>query len=122
MIGSTLYFLISAFLEEALAPEKEAVGGEERAGATEDDDAGINKRHSSIGKSKNLLGGGMGFGNLINPNILAEKKLKKVHHDEKKEKKEKSEEKNIPSDTGKGAATGKTKAPLVSQQVFIARL
>ncbi|KAL9968627.1 hypothetical protein ACROYT_G020739 [Oculina patagonica] len=100
--------------KEAAPPEKETVGGEDRAEAVEDDDTGINKRHSSIGKSKNLFGGGMGFGNLINPNILAEKRLKKVHHDEKKEKKEKPEEKNVPTDIGKGtaAAIGKTKAPL----------
>jgi len=54
----------------------------------------------------------MGFGNLINPNILAEKKLKKVHHDEKKDK---SEEKNVHTDVGKSEETGKTKTPLVRQ-------
>ena len=52
----------------------------------------------------------MGFGNLINPNILAEKRLKKVHHDEKKDK---PEEKNVLTDVGKGEVTGKTKTPLV---------
>lgn len=107
--------MISASLEEAVPPEKEAVGSEDRAGMADDDDTGLNKRHSSIGKSKNLPGGGMGFGNLINANILAEKKLKKVHHDEKKEKKDKPEEKNVFTDVGKGEATGKAKAPLVRQ-------
>lgn len=109
---------MSASLEEVAAPEKEAVGGEEKAGAAaDDDDSGMDKRHSSIGKSsKHLFGGGMGFGNLINADILAEKRLKKVHHDEKKpEKKEKaSEEKNIPTAASKSTAVGKTKALLVS--------
>ena len=93
-----------------MPPEKEVSGSEDRAGTADDDDTGLNKRHSSIGKSKNLLGGGMGFGNLINPNILAEKRLKKVHHDEKKDK---PEEKNVLTDVGKGEVTGKTKTPLV---------
>ena len=58
----------------------------------------------------------MGFGNLINPNILAEKRLKKVHHDEKKDK---LEEKNLHSDVGKGEVTGKAKTPLVRQHFFM---
>ena len=62
----------------------------------------------------------MGFGNLVNPNILAEKRLKRVQHDEKKEKKDKPEEKNTPTEAGKAAtaAAGKTKAPLVRQHVL----
>ena len=104
---------MSVFLEEAVPAEKEASASEDRAGAADDDDTGMNKRHSSIGKSKNLFGGGMGFGNLINPNILAEKRLKKVHHDEKKDK---PEEKTVHTDAGKGEVTGKTKTPLVRQR------
>lgn len=95
--------------KEAVPPEKEASGSEDRAEMADDDDTGLNKRHSSTGKMKNLLGGGMGFGNLINPNILAEKRLKKVHHDEKKDK---PEEKNVLTDIGKGEVTGKTKTSL----------
>lgn len=115
-----IFFLMSASLEEVTAPEKEAVGGEEKPGAAaaaaDDDDSGMNKRHPSAGKSsKHLFGGGMGFGNLINADILAEKRLKKVHHDEKKpEKKEKASEENVPTASSKGTAIGKTKAPLVS--------
>lgn len=109
-----MFCLIPAFLEEAVPPEKEASGSEDRAGMADDDDSGANKRHSGLGKPKSLFGGGMGFGNLINPNILAEKRLKKVHHDEKKDK---PEEKNVPTDVGKGEVTGKTKTPsLVRQQ------
>lgn len=81
----------------------------------DDDDSGANKRHSGLGKPKSLFGGGMGFGNLINPNILAEKRLKKVHHDEKKDK---PEEKNVPTDVGKGEVTGKTKTPSLVRQHF----
>ena len=88
-------------------------GSEDKAGTGDDDDSGLNRRHSSIGKSKNLLGGGMGFGNLINPNILAEKRLKKVHHDEKKDK---PEGKNVLTDVGKGEVTGKAKSSLVRQR------
>ena len=78
----------------------------------DEEDTGITKRHSSFGAAaKKLPGGGMGFGNLINPNILAEKKLKKVHHDEKKEKKGKSElEENSAPVT---EPSKKTKAPVV---------
>lgn len=54
----------------------------------------------------------MGFGNLINAGILAEKKLKKVHHDEKKDK---HEEKNAFTDVGKSEVTGKPKTNLVRQ-------
>ena len=53
----------------------------------------------------------MGFGNLINANILAEKKLKKVHPDEKKEKKDKFEERNVSAEPSKTVAAAK--APLV---------
>ena len=92
---------MAIFLEEAAPPEKEASGS---------DDIGLSKIHSRIRKSKKLRGGGMEFGNLINPNILAEKRLKKVHLDIKKDK---SEEKNVLTDVGKGEVTGKTKTPLV---------
>ena len=92
---------MAIFLEEAAPPEKEASGS---------DDIGLSKIHSRIGKSKNLLEGGMGFGNLINPNILAGKRLKKVHLDKKMDK---PEEKNVLTDVGKGEVTGKTKTPLV---------
>ena len=51
----------------------------------------------------------MGFGNLI---ILAEKRLKEVHHDKKKDK---PEEKNVLTDVRRGEVTGKTKTPLVRQ-------
>lgn len=84
--------------------------GRTGAAAVEDDDTGINKRHSSTGKAKQLPGGGMGFGNLINANILAEKKLKKVHPDEKKEKKDKFEERNVSAEPSKTVAAAK--APL----------
>ena len=57
----------------------------------------------------------MGFGNLISADILAEKRLKKVHHDEKKEKKDKPEERNVPAEPSKAAATAKGKAPVVRQ-------
>ena len=104
--------LISALLEEALPLKKEAPGSDDRAGTVDDDDSGLDKRHSSIGKSKHLFGGGMGFGNLINAGILAEKKLKKVHRDEKKYK---HEEKNAFTDVGKSEVTGKPKTNLVRQ-------
>ena len=107
-----LFLLCFFFFEEELPREKEASGSEERAATAGDDDSGLEKRHSSIGKSKNLFGGGMGFGNLVNPNILAEKRLKKVHHDETKDK---PEEKNVLTDVGKGEVTGKTKTALVGQ-------
>ena len=58
----------------------------------------------------------MGFGNLISADILAEKRLKKVHHDEKKEKKDKPEERNVPAEPNKAAATAKGKAPVVSSR------
>ena len=51
-----------------------------------DQEDGDNKRHSGILPSKKLPGGAVGFGNLINPDMLA-KRLNKVHHDEKKEEK-----------------------------------
>lgn len=85
---------------------------EDRAGTADDEDTGLDKRHSSIGKSKHLFGGGMGFGNLINAGILAEKKLKKVHHDEKKDK---HAEKSAFNDVGKSEVSGKPKTNLVRQ-------
>ena len=51
----------------------------------------------------------MGFGNLISADILAEKRLKKVHHDDKKEKKEKSSV--LHAEPSKSPSTVKTKAP-----------
>ena len=111
--NSYCFVFFSSFLEEELPREKGASGSEDRAATAGDDDSGLEKRHSSIGKSKNLFGGGMGFGNLVNPNILAEKRLKKVHHDETKEK---PEEKNVLTDVGKSEVTGKTKTALVRQR------
>ena len=95
-----------------ISAEKEPTVSHGRLGVAvlEDHDAGINKRHSGVEKAKQLPGGGMGFGNLVNPDILA-KKLKKVHHDEKKEKKDKLEDKNVPAEPSKTAATAK--APFV---------
>lgn len=72
----------------------------------DDDDFGANKRYFGLGKSKNLFGGGMGFGNLINFNIFVEKRFKKVYYDEKKDK---LEEKNVFIDVGKGEVIGKIK-------------
>ena len=69
------------------------------------------KRFPSVGaSSKKLPGGGMGFGNLISADILAEKRLKKVHHDDKKEKKEKSSV--LHTEPSKSPPTKKTKAPV----------
>ena len=85
----------------------------------DEEETGITTRHSSIGAAaKKLPGGGMGFGNLINPNILAGKKLKKVHHDEKREKKGKPEEENsVPStEPPSKPSTVKTKTPVVRKQ------
>ena len=56
----------------------------------------------------------MGFGNLINPNILAEKKLKKVHQDEKRENKGKTEETFVPTTEPSKPSLVKTKTPVVS--------
>ena len=68
------------------------------------------KRFPSVGaSSKKLPGGGMGFGNLISVDILAEQRLKKVHHDDKKEKKEKSSV--LHAELSKSPSTVKTKAP-----------
>ena len=58
----------------------------------------------------------MGFGNLINHNnfILAEKKLKKVHQDEKRENKGKTEEAFVPTTEPSKPSLVKTKTPVVS--------
>ena len=68
------------------------------------------KRFPSVGaSSKKLPGGGMGFGNLISADILAEiRRLKKVHHDDKKEKNEKSSV--LHAEPSKSPSTKKTKA------------
>ena len=56
----------------------------------------------------------MGFGNLINQNILAGKKLKKVHQDDRKETKSKTEEASAStSEPPSKSSFGKTKAPMV---------
>lgn len=89
---------------EATAPSAEHVDG-----LLDEEEAEI-KRSSSVGaSSKKLPGGGMGFGNLISADILAEKRLKKVHHDDKKEKKEKSSV--LHAEPSKSPSTVKTKAP-----------
>ena len=68
------------------------------------------KRFLSVGaSSKKLPGGGMGFGNLMSADILAEKRLKKVHHDDKREKKEKSSV--LHAEPSESPSTKKTKAP-----------
>ena len=68
------------------------------------------KRFPSVGaSSKKLPGGGMGFGSLISVGILAEKRLKKVHHDDKIEKNEKSSV--LLAEPRKSPSTKKTKAP-----------
>ena len=68
------------------------------------------KRSSSVGaSSKKIPGGGMGlYGNLAD--ILAEKRLKKVHHDDKREKKEKSSV--LHAEPSMSPSTVKTKAPV----------
>ena len=105
---------------EAVVPEKETISPEHVDGTTDEEEPEM-KRHSSIGAaSKKLPGGGMGFGNLINPNILAEKKLKKVHHDEKREKKAKPEEKSSVTTTEPSKPTTvKTKTPVVRKLQFV---
>ena len=74
------------------------------------------KRSSSVGaSSKKLPGGGMGFGNLILADILAEITLKKVHHDDKREEKEKS---SVPhAEPSKSSSTVKTKAPVAVRNI-----
>lgn len=92
---------------EATAPSVEHLDG-----LLDEEEAEI-KRSSSVGaSSKKLPGGGMGFGNLISADILAEKRLKKVHHDDKKEKKEKSSV--LHAEPSKSPSTVKTKAPATS--------
>lgn len=93
---------------------KEATPRNEHVDGLIDEEENVMKRTSSIGAAaKKLPGGGMGFGNLINPNILAEKKLKKVHHDDKREKKSKPEEKSsVPRAEPSKPSTVKTKAPV----------
>ena len=89
---------------EATAPSAEHLDG-----LLDEEEPEI-KRSSSVGaSSKKLPGGGMGFGNLISADILAEKRLKKVHHDDKKEKKEKSSV--LHAEPSKSPSTVKTKAP-----------
>lgn len=108
-------FLFSFLLVEDATPcEKKAAKNESVDGFIDEEEPGI-KRSSSIGAAaKKLPGGGMGFGNLINPNILAEKKLKKVHQDEKKETKSKTDEALAPTtESPSKPPFGKTKAPLV---------
>ena len=56
----------------------------------------------------------MGFGNLINPNILADKKLKKVHQDEKRENNGKTEEAFVATTKPSKSSLVKTKKPVVS--------
>ena len=69
------------------------------------------KGSSSVGaSSKKLPRVGMGFGNLILADILAEKTLKKVHHDDKREEKEKSSV--LHAEPSKSSSTVKTKAPV----------
>ena len=69
------------------------------------------KRFPSVGaSSKKLPGGVMGFGSLISVGILAEKGLKKVHHDDKIEKNEKSSV--LLAEPRKSPSTKKTKAPV----------
>lgn len=101
--------LVTFYVAEEATPRNEHVDG------LIDEEENVMKRTSSIGAAaKKLPGGGMGFGNLINPNILAEKKLKKVHHDDKREKKSKPEEKSsIPRAEPSKPSTVKTKAPVV---------
>ncbi|XP_068755634.1 uncharacterized protein [Montipora capricornis] len=82
----------------------------------DDEESGI-KRSSNFGAAaKKLPGGGMGFGNLINPNILAEKKLKKVHQDEKRENKGKTEEAFVPTTEPSKPSLVKTKTPVSSKE------
>ncbi|XP_068755636.1 CD2-associated protein-like [Montipora capricornis] len=81
----------------------------------DDEESGI-KRSSSFGAAaKKLPGGGMGFGNLINPNILAEKKLKNVHEDEKRESKGKTEEAFVLTTKPSKPSLVKTKTPVSSK-------
>ena len=105
----TLSYIVRFDAAGEAAPRNEHVDG-----LIDEEDTAI-KRTSSIGAAaKKLPGGGMGFGNLINPNILAEKKLKKVHHDDKREKKSKPEEKSsVPPAEPNKSPTVKTKAPVV---------
>ena len=90
---------------EATAPSVEHLDG-----LLDEEEAEI-KRSSSVGaSSKKLPGGGTGFGNLISADILAEKTLKKVHHDDKREEKEKSFV--FHAEPSKSSSTVKTKAPV----------
>ena len=112
---STLMSFFSFFVvEDSTPPEKKTVKNEYGDGLIDEEEPGI-KRSSSIGAAaKKLPGGGMGFGNLINQNILAGKKLKKVHQDDRKETKSKTEEASAPtSEPPSKSSFGKTKAPMV---------
>lgn len=109
------FFFFSFFLVEDSTPsEKKTVKNEYGDGLIDEEEPGI-KRSSSIGAAaKKLPGGGMGFGNLINQNILAGKKLKKVHQDDRKETKSKTEEASAStSEPPSKPSFGKTKAPMV---------
>ena len=93
---------------EATAPSVEHLDG-----LLDEEEAEI-KRSSSVGaSSKKLPGGGMGFGNLISADILAEKRLKKVHHDDKKEKSS-----VLHAEPSKSPSTVKTKAPATVRKHF----
>lgn len=100
-------------VEDSTPSEKKTVKNEYGDGLIDEEEPGI-KRSSSIGAAaKKLPGGGMGFGNLINQNILAGKKLKKVHQDDRKETKSKTEEASAPtSEPPSKSSFGKTKAPM----------
>ena len=108
-------FFFPFFLVEDATPSDKKTGKNEYGdGLIDEEEIGI-KRSSSIGAAaKKLPAGGMGFGNLINQNILAGKKLKKVHQDDKKETKSKTEEALAPtSEPPSKSSFGKTKAPFV---------
>ncbi|XP_068698264.1 uncharacterized protein [Montipora foliosa] len=98
---------------EKKTTRNEVVGG---LHVNDDEESGI-KRTSNFGAAaKKLPGGGMGFGNLINPKILAEKKLKKVHQDEKRENKGKTEEAFVSTTEPSKPSLVKTKTPVSSKE------
>ena len=119
LIVRNLQFVFALAVEAAL-PAKEVPSSENVDGFFDEEEVEV-KRHPSVGASaKKLPGGGMGFGNLINANILAEKKLKKVHHDVKGEKKAKPEEKgSVTSAEPSKPSTTKTKAPALVKKHFL---
>jgi len=105
-----------AFAGEAAPSEKETASSEHLDGTLENEEPETKRRSSFGAAAKKLPGGGMGFGNLINPNILAEKKLKKVHHDERDKKGKPEEKKSVPASEPSKPSTVKTKAPAVRKE------